>query len=66
MAYNVVSNATLWFCHHHLFDSARRPRTDAGGWRHGTRTESSTSCRPTVAEVAPEGGRASSRTIAWP
>ena len=28
MAYNVVSNATLWFCHHHLFDSARRPRAD--------------------------------------
>ena len=28
LAYNVVSNATLWFCHHHLFDSARRPRTD--------------------------------------
>ena len=25
LAYNVVSNATLWFCHHHLFDSARRP-----------------------------------------
>lgn len=28
LAYNVVSNATLWFCHHHLFDAARRPRTD--------------------------------------
>jgi trehalose 6-phosphate synthase len=28
LAYNIVSNATLWFCHHHLFDSARRPRTD--------------------------------------
>ena len=27
MAYDVVSNATLWFCHHHLFDLARRPRS---------------------------------------
>jgi trehalose 6-phosphate synthase len=28
MAYDVVSNATLWFTHHHLFDLARRPRFD--------------------------------------
>ena len=28
MAYDVVSNATLWFCHHHLFDLPRRPRFD--------------------------------------
>ena len=28
MAYDVVSNAALWFCHHHLFDAARRPRSD--------------------------------------
>jgi len=28
MAYNVVSNATLWFCHHHLWDLPRRPRLD--------------------------------------
>ncbi len=28
MAYNVVSNSTLWFAHHHLFDSPRRPRID--------------------------------------
>jgi trehalose 6-phosphate synthase len=27
MAYDVVSNSTLWFCHHHLFDLARRPRS---------------------------------------
>jgi trehalose 6-phosphate synthase len=26
MAYDVVSNSALWFCHHHLFDLARRPR----------------------------------------
>ena len=28
MAYDVVSNATSWFCHHHLFDLPRRPRFD--------------------------------------
>ena len=28
MAYDVVSNSTLWFLHHHLFDLARRPRLD--------------------------------------
>jgi trehalose 6-phosphate synthase len=28
MAYDVVSNATLWFVHHHLFELARRPRFD--------------------------------------
>lgn len=28
MAYDVVSNATLWFCHHQLFDLPRRPRFD--------------------------------------
>ncbi|HZU80217.1 MAG TPA: trehalose-6-phosphate synthase, partial [Acidimicrobiales bacterium] len=28
MAYDVVSNSTLWFVHHHLFDLARRPRID--------------------------------------
>ena len=32
MAYDVVSNATLWFCHHHLFDLPRRPRFDRH-WR---------------------------------
>lgn len=29
MAYDVVSNATLWYCHHHLFDLPRRPRFDS-------------------------------------
>jgi trehalose 6-phosphate synthase len=28
MAYDVIANATLWFCHHHLFDLPRRPRFD--------------------------------------
>jgi trehalose 6-phosphate synthase len=37
MAYDVVANSTLWFCHHHLFDLARRPRLDrfwAEAWEH--------------------------------
>ena len=58
MAYNVVSNAMLWFCHHHLFDASRRPRSD----RHWS--EAWDSYRSVnrlfverVAEVAPEGGR---------
>jgi len=32
MAYDVVSNATLWFLHHGLWDLARRPRFDRR-WR---------------------------------
>jgi trehalose 6-phosphate synthase len=28
MAYNVVSNAVLWYLHHHLWDLARLPRFD--------------------------------------
>jgi len=32
MAYDVVSNATLWFVHHHLYELARRPRFDVR-WR---------------------------------
>jgi trehalose 6-phosphate synthase len=28
MAYDVVSNSTLWFLHHGLFDLSRRPRLD--------------------------------------
>jgi trehalose 6-phosphate synthase len=32
MAYDVVSNASLWYCHHHLFDLPRRPRFDRH-WR---------------------------------
>ena len=28
MAYDVVSNSTLWFVHHHLFDMSHRPRID--------------------------------------
>ncbi len=58
LAYNVVSNATLWFCHHHLFDSARRPRTDRrwmDAW-DAYRTFNRQMAER-VAEVAPAGGR---------
>ncbi len=58
MAYNVVSNAILWFCHHHLFDASRRPRPDRrwmeawDGYR-----EFNQLFAERVAKVAPEGGR---------
>jgi trehalose 6-phosphate synthase len=58
LAYNVVSNATLWFCHHHLFDAARRPRTDRRwmeAWDAYRTFNAEMASR--VAEVAPEGGR---------
>jgi trehalose 6-phosphate synthase len=58
LAYNVVSNATLWFCHHHLFDAARRPRTDRR-WMEAWDAYRSfnTLMAERVAEVAPDGGR---------
>jgi len=58
LAYNVVSNATLWFCHHHLFDAARRPRTDRR-WMEAwdAYREFNRLMAVRVAEVAPEGGR---------
>ncbi|MHB1712503.1 MAG: alpha,alpha-trehalose-phosphate synthase (UDP-forming) [Acidimicrobiales bacterium] len=58
LAYDVVSNATLWFCHHHLFDAARRPRSDgnwAEAWEAYRRYNRLFADR--VASVAPEGGR---------
>ncbi len=58
MAYDVVSNATLWFCHHHLFDGARRPRSDrrwAEAWESYEAYNRLFAER--VAAVAPEGGR---------
>jgi trehalose 6-phosphate synthase len=58
LAYNVVSNATLWFCHHHLFDSARRPRTDQrwmDAW-DAYRTYNRLMAER-VAKSAPEGAR---------
>ena len=56
MAYNVVSNATLWFCHHHLSTPPADRGPTAGGWRRGRRTATN-ELSPAVAEVAPEGGR---------
>ncbi len=58
MAYNVVSNSTLWYCHHHLFDGTRRPRID----RHWMEAwdayrELNRLVAAAVAERAPEGGR---------
>src|ERR1700688_3361505 len=58
LAYNVISNATLWFCHHHLFDSARRPRSDHR-WMEAWEAyrELNELFAQTVAKVAPEDGR---------
>ena len=56
MAYDVVANGTLWFCHHHLFDLTRRPRFDWhwheawAGYRRYNRAFANT-----VTEEAPEG-----------
>jgi trehalose 6-phosphate synthase len=58
LAYNVVSNATLWFCHHHLFDAARRPRPDhrwTEAWEAYRELNQLFAQR--VAKIAPEGGR---------
>ncbi len=58
MAYNVVSNATLWYCHHHLFDAARRPRADRRWWEAwDAYRELNEQFARKVAKVAPEGGR---------
>jgi len=58
LAYNVVSNSTLWFCHHHLFDAARRPRTDRR-WMEAwdAYRAFNTLMAERVAEVAPDGGQ---------
>jgi len=58
LAYTVVSNATLWFCHHHLFDAARRPRTDRR-WMEAWEAyrEFNRVMAERVAEVAPRGAR---------
>lgn len=56
MAYDVVSNGTLWFLHHGLFDLTRRPRLDRR-WReawHAYRDVNRTFADAVIAE-APEG-----------
>jgi trehalose 6-phosphate synthase len=56
MAYDVVCNATLWFCLHGLFDLARRPRID-GRWRDAWDAYRAVNdaFATATAEVAPEG-----------
>jgi len=54
-AYDVVSNLTLWFLHHHLFDLPRRPRFDHR-WREawdGFRAYNAAFAKA-VAEEAPD------------
>ncbi len=56
MAYDVVSNSTLWFLHHGLFDLSRRPRLDRR-WREAWdayRDVNHTFARAVIDE-APEG-----------
>ena len=56
MAYDVVCNATLWFCLHGLFDLARRPRIDTH-WREAWDAYRSVNdaFATAAAEIAPEG-----------
>lgn len=58
MAYDVVSNATLWFCHHHLWDLPRRPRFDRR-WREAwdAYREVNRLFADVTAEAAPERAR---------
>jgi trehalose 6-phosphate synthase len=55
--YDVVSNATLWFVHHDLFDLARRPHLDAR-WRQAWECFRQVNRRfaQVVAEEAPGDG----------
>jgi trehalose 6-phosphate synthase len=56
MAYDVVSNTTLWFMHHHLFDLTRRPRLDHR-WDEAWQaySELNTEFAEVVSEAAAEG-----------
>jgi trehalose 6-phosphate synthase len=58
-AYNVISNATLWFVHHALYDLPRRPVFDRR-WREAWAGYQEVNRRfaEAVAEEAPEGGTA--------
>ena len=55
-SYDVVCNATLWFAHHGLFDSAHRPRFDLR-WRDAwdAYREVNDAFADAVASEAPEG-----------
>jgi trehalose 6-phosphate synthase len=56
MAYDVVCNATLWFCLHGLFDLARRPRIDHR-WRESwdAYRAMNDAFADAAAELAPDG-----------
>ncbi|MEY2433397.1 MAG: trehalose 6-phosphate synthase [Acidimicrobiaceae bacterium] len=56
MSYDVVCNATLWFCLHGLFDLPRRPRIDHH-WREAWEAYRSVNdaFAEAAAELAPEG-----------
>ncbi|MGI9032963.1 MAG: alpha,alpha-trehalose-phosphate synthase (UDP-forming) [Acidimicrobiales bacterium] len=56
MAYDVVSNATLWFLHHGLFDLPRRPRLDRR-WREAWKAyrAMNDAFARVVVDEAPEG-----------
>ena len=54
-AYDVISNGTLWFCHHHLFDLPRRPRFDRHwheAWEAYRRLNAALRRRPSPAQAA--------------
>ncbi len=56
MAYDVVSNATLWFVHHGLFDLTRRPRIDRRWWQAWSAyQEVNEAFARAVADTAPPG-----------
>ncbi len=57
MYYDVVANSTLWFLHHHMFDSPRRPRIDRR-WREAWEAyrRVNEQFADLVAGSAPEGG----------
>ncbi|CAA9257069.1 MAG: Alpha,alpha-trehalose-phosphate synthase [UDP-forming] [uncultured Acidimicrobiales bacterium] len=56
MYYDVVANSTLWFLHHHMFDSPRRPRIDRR-WREawGAYRRVNERFATLVADTAPQG-----------
>jgi trehalose 6-phosphate synthase len=58
-AYNVISNATLWFLHHGLYDLPRQPRFDRH-WREAWDGYRAVNRRfaEAIADEAPEGGTA--------
>jgi len=56
MAYEEVSNSTLWFLHHRIFDLARQPRIDHHWWDAWEAYREVNRCfSDAVAELAPDG-----------